>query len=64
MVKISLKAARANSGMTLKKAADNLGVTVDTLSSWENGKTYPTIPHLKNIERLYQVSYNDLTFLI
>lgn len=34
-VKISLKAARVNANMTLKEAAERIGVCVTTLARWE-----------------------------
>ena len=34
-----------------------------TLSNYEKGKTYPDVPVIKRIEKLYGVSYNQLIFL-
>lgn len=59
---ITLKAARANKNMMQQTAAHALGVTVDTLRNWENGKTFPTVPQIKKIEELYGVPYSDLIF--
>ena len=41
-MKLSLKAARINSGLTQKCVAKRLNVNVSTISNWEQGKTYPT----------------------
>ena len=60
---MTLKAARVNSGLTQVDAAKLLGISVDTLRSWEKSKTFPDVQNLKNIEELYGVSYNDLNFL-
>lgn len=60
---VSLKAHRVNLNMTLKEAADKLGVTIQTLSSWENGKTYPDVIQIKKIEKEYGVRYDDIIFL-
>jgi len=60
---MTLKAARVNSGLTQVDAAKLLGISVDTLRSWEKSKTFPDVQNLKNIEKLYGVSYNDLNFL-
>ena len=38
-----IKAARKNSGLTQEQAAEALDVSRQTLSNWENGKTYPDI---------------------
>ena len=59
---ITLKAARVNKMMQQKEAATALGVAVDTLSNWENGKTFPSVPQIKKIEELYGVSYSYIIF--
>lgn len=59
---ITLKAARVNKNMQQQHAADAIGITVDTLRSWENGKTFPNVPQIKKIEELYGVPYSDLIF--
>lgn len=64
MVKLTLKAARINSRLTAKAAAQKIGISVETLSNWEKGETYPDVPKIKKIEEVYHVSYNDLIFLI
>lgn len=59
---ITLKAARINNQMKQADAARALGVSIDTLSNWENGKTFPDVPQIEKIEKLYGVSYGDLIF--
>ncbi len=59
---LTLKAARINNQMKQKDAARALGVSIDTLSNWENGKTFPDVPHIQKIEELYGVPYGDLIF--
>ena len=59
---ITLKAARVNKNMQQQDAASVLGITVDTLRNWENGKTFPNVPQIKKIEELYGVPYSDLIF--
>lgn len=59
---ITLKAARINRQMLQKDAARALEVSIDTLSNWERGKTFPDVPHIKKIEDLYGVSYGDIIF--
>ena len=39
---ITLKAARVNAGMTQDEVAKKAGITVQTLSSWEIGKSVPS----------------------
>lgn len=60
---ITLKSARVNKGLTQVKAAELIGITVDTLSNYERGKSFPDVPIIKKIEEVYGVPYNDLIFL-
>ncbi len=60
---ITLKAARVNQNLTQAEAAKKLGIAVDTLRQYETGNTFPDVPMIKKIERLYSVSYNDINFL-
>lgn len=60
---ITLKSARVNKGLTQAKAAELIGIKVDTLGNYERGKTFPDVPIIKKIEEVYGVSYSDLIFL-
>lgn len=62
-MKVTLKAARINKGLTQEEAAKLIGVGVDTLGNYERGLTYPDIPILKNIEKVYEVEYSNIIFL-
>lgn len=62
MVKLSLKAARVNAGMSQAEAAEKLGVAVSTLRNWEAGKTYPTMPRIDKICEVYGVDFDILFF--
>lgn len=62
-LRITLKAARMNMSLTQKEAAKRLGVTVNTLRNWENGKSYPDAMRIRRIEETYDVHYDDLIFL-
>ena len=62
-VKMTLKAARVNSGLSQKEAGKMLGVSDDVLSNWERGISFPDVIQLKRIEKLYHVSYDNLIFL-
>lgn len=59
---ITLKSARVNKGLTQVNAAKLIGVTVDTLSNYERGKSFPDVPIIKKIEQVYGVPYNNLIF--
>lgn len=60
---LTLKALRVNSGYDQKKAAQLIGVTPETLGSWERGITFPTVPQITKIENLYGVKYAEINFL-
>ncbi len=62
-MKMSLKMARELRKMTQEEAAKRIGISIDTLRNYEQGKTYPDIPILRKIEDVYQVSYSQLIFL-
>jgi len=61
-MEVTLKAARVNAGYDQKTAAKTLGITAETLGSWENGITFPTVPQITKIEKLYGVNYSDINF--
>lgn len=61
-MEVTLKAARVNAGLDQKTAAKVLGITAETLGSWENGITFPNVPQITRIEKLYGVSYSDINF--
>lgn len=63
MIKLTLKGARANVGLSQKQAANELEVSNKTLCSWENGRSMPNVRQIEKICRLYKVSYDDLIFL-
>lgn len=63
MEKFTLKTARDKCGLNQEEAAKRIGISSDTLSNYERGKSYPDIPILKKIEEVYNVSYNQLIFL-
>ena len=54
-MKLTLKAARINAGLTQKKAAEKLGVTEQTISNWENGITYPDVLQGDRIRAIYEI---------
>lgn len=62
-MKLTLKAARVNKSLSQAEAAKALGINGTTLSRWEAGKTYPTTKHIPNIEKLYEINYNNIIFL-
>lgn len=63
MVKITLKAARVNAGLSQKEAAKKLNVSNKTLHSWESGKTFPAAHKIDALCDLYGISYDNIIFL-
>lgn len=59
---ITLKAARVNVGLTLAEAAKELEIAVDTLRQYEAGNSFPNVPMIQKIEKLYSIGYNDINF--
>jgi len=51
-LEISLKACRVNANMEQESWAKELGVTLNTISNWERGKTEPTLNQLRKISEL------------
>ena len=60
---MTLKALRINAGLDQRTAAKMIGVTPETLGSWENANTFPNVPQITKLEKLYSVTYADINFL-
>lgn len=62
--KMTLKAARISANYyTQKSAAKALGVSKDTISNWERGKSYPDAQKIAMIEKVYNIKYSNIIFL-
>ena len=59
---MTLKAARVNLGLTQKEAAERLNITEDTLSNYERGKSFPNVPIIQRIEKVYGLPYDRIIF--
>lgn len=55
-----IKNLRQKNHLTQKELADQLGVTYQAVSKWENGKNIPDIFLLKKISMIYQVNMDEL----
>lgn len=66
MEALTLRAIRVNRGLSLEQASVLIGISKDTLSNYERGDTYPDVPVLKRIEKVYDVSIlnNMVNFLL
>ena len=65
--KMTLRAARVNTiskvsgkSLTIKEAADLIGVHYQTLRKWELGKSKPTIDKVFDICKTYHISIDNL----
>ena len=61
-LKISLKAARVNAGLTQEQAADRIGIARQTLVNYETGKTFPDIKTLRRIADVYGIDKDRISF--
>lgn len=59
---ITLKSARVNKNLTQAEAAKMLGISTETLSNYERGKSFPDVPVIKRMEDLYDLPYSELIF--
>lgn len=62
MKTLTLKAARVNAGLSVKDAAEAVGVTEDTMYRYESGKSSPKIGTAVKLAGLYGVSIDMIDF--
>ncbi|WP_308653650.1 helix-turn-helix domain-containing protein [uncultured Anaerococcus sp.] len=55
-----LKDARLKKSMTQEEVAEKLFVSRQSISNWENNKTYPDIGNVIALSDLYQISLDEL----
>lgn len=55
-----LKDARMKSGFTQETVAEKINVSRQTISNWENEKSYPDIISVIELSSLYSISLDDL----
>lgn len=55
-----LKNVRTKIGMTQEKVAEEIGVSRQTISNWENNKSFPDIMSVIHLSNLYSVSLDEL----
>lgn len=59
-MKLTLKAFRANKNLSQIEVAKMMGITKETLSSWERYKTYPDVMSLKRLCEIYECNLDDI----
>lgn len=55
-----LKARRNELNFTQDYVAEELGITRQTMSNWENGRSYPDIERIIRLSEIYQLSLDEL----
>lgn len=55
-----LRDARLQKGFTQEAAAEKIQVSRQTISNWENEKSYPDIVSVVNLSNLYEISLDEL----
>lgn len=55
-----LKEARSNAGLKQEELANHLGVSRQTVSNWENNRSYPDIASILKLSDLYGLSLDEL----
>ena len=55
-----LKEARSKAGFTQEYVAESINVSRQTISNWENEKSYPDIMSVVSLSDLYEISLDDL----
>jgi len=61
-MKVTLKALRANFNLNQHEMARIVGISKRTWQNYEQGKTVPSTAVLRNIEKYFNVSYDELIF--
>lgn len=56
----SLKNIRKKNNVSQEDLAEKLGVSRQTVSSWENDKSYPDIASIVKISEIFKVSLDEL----
>ena len=62
-MKWTLKMLRVRDNLTQKQAGQLVGVTADTWANWEKQKTFPDVQKIIEIEKAFNVNYDDIKFL-
>lgn len=55
-----LKSTRLQKGLTQEAVAEKIQVSRQTISNWENERSYPDIVSVINLSNLYEISLDEL----
>lgn len=61
-MKRELKALRIGAGMTQQDLAQELGVTITSVSRWETGKAIPNPRYIKKMADMFGIEGKDIFF--
>lgn len=61
-MRIHIRAARINAGLTQQQACEKLAISRATLQNYESGKTVPSIEVAKEMSVLYEIPLEYLKF--
>lgn len=56
----NLASLRAQSGLSLERVAELIGVSRQAVAKWESGESMPDLPHCDALAELYGVTLDDL----
>ncbi len=59
-ISMKLKKARMTKNLTQETVAEKIGVTRQTISNWENGKSYPDIVSIIMLSDVYEMTLDSL----
>lgn len=62
-LKITLKAARVNAGLTVRDAAERLGVAASTIVAWEKNPEKINALCQRKISEVYHIDTDNIIFL-
>ena len=62
--KVTLKGMRVSRGLKVHEVAEKIGVSTDTIYSYEKGNTEPRTATLNKLLDLYGFSYTQLTLKV
>lgn len=59
---ITLRAARVNAGLTIKEAAQRIGVNESTIINWEKNPSIVRAIYREKIQEVYQYPLDNIFF--
>ena len=60
MVHLKIKELREKAGLSQSSLARSVGITPGAVAQWERGETFPTIPNLDKLARVFGCEIADI----